>query len=80
MPVQRYRRVEDVPPPAPLDLLDPVAMERVWGLLRLATHGLSPVFPAGVRRYASVEAADADRRAAELERMRRLRADAFGSA
>ncbi len=74
MPLQRFRRVEDVPPPAALDPTDPVAMERVWGLLRLATDGLAPAFPPGVRRYPSVEAADADRRAAEVDRMRRLRA------
>ena len=73
MPVQRYRRVEDVPPPAALDPRDPVAMERMWGLLRLATDGLPPAFPAGVRRYRSIEAADADRRAVEIARMRRLR-------
>lgn len=80
MPVQRYRRVEDVPPPAALDPSDPVAMERVWGLLRLAADGLPPAFPPGVRRYASIEAADADRRAVAIARMRRLRGDAFGSA
>jgi hypothetical protein len=79
MPVQRFRRVEDVPAPAALDPLDPVAMERVWGLLRLATDGLPPAFAPGVRRYASLEAADADRRTAEVARMRRLReADPHG--
>lgn len=79
MPVQRYRRVEDVPPPAALDPSDPDAMERVWGLLRLAIEGLPPAFPPGVRRYDSIEAAEADRRAVEVARMRRLRDDAFGS-
>jgi hypothetical protein len=78
MPVQRYRRVEDVPPPAALDPSDPVAMERVWGLLRLATDGLALAFPPGVRRYRSIEAADAERREAEIARMRRLREGALG--
>lgn len=74
MPVQRFRRVEDVPPPPVHDPSDPIAMQRVWALLRLATEGLPPAFASGVRRYASLEAAAADRRAAEVERMRRLRA------
>ncbi|MFN2323302.1 MAG: hypothetical protein ABR510_10140 [Trueperaceae bacterium] len=78
MPVQRYRRVEDVPPPEALDPSDPVAMEGVWNLLRFATHELPPAFAPGIRRYPSLEAADADRRAAEVERMRRLRARAAG--
>ena len=73
MPLQRFRSVEEVPPPAVVDPGDPIAMERVWGLLRFATEVLPAAFAPGVRRYASVEAADADRRAAELERMRRLR-------
>lgn len=78
MPVQRFRRVEDVPPPAALEPSDPVAMERVWGLLRWATDGLAAAFPPGVRRYASIEAADADRRAADVARMRQLRERATG--
>ena len=80
MPVHRFRRVEDVPPPAVLDPGDPVAMERVWAMLRLATAGLPPAFAHGVRRYASLEAAAADRRAAEVARMRRLRDAAQASA
>ena len=79
MPVQRFRRVEDVPPPVALDPHDPIAMERVWGLLRRATDGLPPAFPAGVRRYGSIEAAEADRRAFEIARMRRLRDRCTGS-
>ena len=73
MPLQRFRSVEEVPPPAAVDPGDPVAMERIWVLLRFATEGLPAAFPPGVRRYASVEAAQAERRAAEIERMRRLR-------
>jgi hypothetical protein len=73
MPVERYRRVEDVPAPAPVDPNDPAAMERVWSLLRFASDGVPPAFPPGVRRYASLEAANADRRAAEVARMRTLR-------
>lgn len=79
MPLQRFRSVEEVPPPAAVDPGDPVAMERIWGLLRFATEGLPAAFPPGVRRYASLEAAQADRRAAELARMRRLRGAASPS-
>ena len=79
MPVQRFRSVEDVPPLPVLDPSDPIAMERVWGLLRRATDGLPPAFSAGVRRYRSIEAAEADRSAVEIVRMRRLRERATGS-
>lgn len=79
MPVLRYRRVEDVPPPAAIDPSDPVAMARVWDTLRFATDGLPAAFAPGVRRYASVEAAYADRRTAEVDRMRRLRARDAGA-
>ena len=74
MPIHRFRDVAEVPPPAAVDPDDPVALERVWGLLRFATEGLPGAFSPGVRRYPSLEAAQADRRAVEIERMRQLRA------
>jgi hypothetical protein len=80
MPVQRFRRVEDVPPPRAHDPRDAIAMQRVWAHLRLATEGLPPAFASGVRRYESLEAAAADRRAAEVARMRLLRGAAGASA
>lgn len=74
MPLERYRRAEDVPPPAPIDPSDPVALARMWAFLRTATEGWPRLHAPGVHRYASIEAADADRRAAEVARMRQVRA------
>lgn len=74
MPVERYRSAEDVPPPARVDPRDPVAMARMWALLRTATAGWPRLHLPGVHRYPSIEAADADRRAAEVARMRQARA------
>lgn len=65
MPVRRYRRVEDVPPPAPASTaLD--GLRAACALSELcASIGSRPRAPRGVRRFRSVEDADAHRRAWE---------------
>ena len=71
MPVQRYRRVEDMPPVAPL----PPGPERARRL-RSLWGGWSRVLPPldlrGVRVYRDLEEATRDREAAVARRCRRL--------
>ena len=71
MPIQRFRRVEDMPPVAPL----PSGPERA-GRLRALWGGwlriLPPLDLRGVHRYRGVEDAARDREAAVIRRARRL--------
>lgn len=71
MPIQRFRRVEDMPPVAPL----PSGPERA-GRLRALWGGWLRILPSldlrGVRRYRGVEDAARDREAAVIVRARRL--------
>ena len=74
MPIQRFRRVEDMPPVVPL----PPGPERavrlrvLWGgWLRI----LPPLDLRGVRRYRDIEEAARDREAAVIRRARRLLAE-----
>lgn len=73
MPVHRYRAIEDVPPAPALDARDPATARRALAHTEAMTAGLPPLFAAGVYRYASIEAAAADRERAMRARMRRLR-------
>ena len=74
VPVQRFRRVEDMPPVAPL----PAGPERA-GRLRALWGGwsriLPPLDPRGVHRYRGIEEAARDREAAVIRRARRLLAE-----
>ena len=74
MPVQRFRRVEDLPPVAPL----PPGPERARRL-RSLWGGWSRVLPpldlGGVRLYRDLEEAARDREAAIIRRGRRLLAE-----
>lgn len=71
MPIQRFRRVEDMPPVAPL----PSGPERsqrlrvLWGGWR---RMLPPLDLRGVRRYRDIEEAARDRDAAVIRRARGL--------
>jgi hypothetical protein len=71
MPVLRYRDVRDVPPPAAVDASDPSLFGRVVALSAFAAVAVGPLYRAGVTRFASLEAAEAAREVALLERMRR---------
>ena len=71
MPVQRFRRVEDMPP---VTLLPPgperaARLRALWGGWRRI---LPPLDLRGVRRYRAVEEAVRDREAAVIRRARRL--------
>jgi hypothetical protein len=73
MPVDRYRDVGDMPPPARLsgnELLQ--AMAAVWEQAHIS---LPPDFPRGLFKYPSLQAAQDDRHQREMERVRRLRRD-----
>ena len=74
MPVQRFRRVEDMPPVAPL----PPGLERARRL-RSLWGGWSRVLPpldlGGVRLYRDLEEAARDREEAVARRGRRLRTE-----
>jgi len=74
MPVHRYRSIDDVPPAAARVGRDAAAGGFALAHIEAMTAGLPPLFAAGVYRYASIEAADADRERALRARMRRLRA------
>jgi hypothetical protein len=73
MPVTRYRDVAAVPPPSPRDPLDPRAAARALAHMEAMTRDLPPLYAPGVRRFASIEAAQADRERAIVDRMRRWR-------
>jgi len=73
MPVHRYRAIDDVPPAAARDARDPVTGGFALDHSETMTVGLPPLFAGGVYRYASVEAADADRERAVRARTRRMR-------
>jgi hypothetical protein len=78
MPVQKYRSVEDMPDVALLhDAGDPAIPRRIRHLWAMADTLLSPVgtcIPRGVRKYRSIEDAQADRDRWESERISRLQA------
>ena len=74
MPVQRFRRVEDMPPVAPAAPGPERAarLRALWGgWLRI----LPPLELRGVRRYRGIEDAARDRELAVIGRARRLRAE-----
>lgn len=77
MPVHKYRRVEDMPDAAlQHDRGDPVIPRKIRYLWRLSEALLWPVgtcIPRGVRKYRSIEEANADRDRWEQERVDRLR-------
>lgn len=78
MPVHKYRRVEDMPDVALAhDAGDPAIPRKIRYLWALSEALLSPVgtcIPRGVRKYRSIEEANADRDRWEQERVDRLRA------
>lgn len=70
MPIGRYRGVDEMPPP-PLAETPAAGVMAACAQSRMATQlGRSPALPRGVRRFRSVEAADADRREREIAAMR----------
>lgn len=70
MPIRRYRSVEDVPAPARAGAAAE-GLARACELSQVtAALGPSVVAPRGVRRFGSVEEADADRRGREILAMR----------
>ena len=79
MPVFKYRRVEDMPDPALRhDAGDPAIPRKIRYLWRISEALLGPVgtcIPRGVRKYRSIEEAQADRDRWEQERVDRLRAE-----
>jgi len=77
MALQKFRRVDDMPPLAVL----PAGSERIR-LLRSFWAGWARLVPAldlrGMRRYRTLEEADADRDAAVRRRARRLLSEREG--
>lgn len=72
MPVEKYRRVEDMPP---LPRLDPRA-PKTWAVIRelwALESALPRLYPPGVVRFRTLEEANRAREAATLERMRAVR-------
>ena len=74
MPIQRFRRVEDMPPVAP-PAPGPGRAERLRALWGVWSRILPPLDLRGVRRYRSVEEAARDREAAVVRRARHLLAE-----
>ena len=71
MPVSRYRDVSEMPPPprpSPEELLQAIAAAWEQAHIRLP-----PDVPRGLFKYHSLEAAQRDRNAWEIERIRQLR-------
>jgi hypothetical protein len=74
MGVRKYRSIADMPGPAPRTPLDPDNLRLSASLMDL-THRLSRFsYVPGVRKFRSVEEAEAHRRAWEQSETRRLRA------
>lgn len=71
MPIQRFRRVEDMLPVAPLPA-GPERVERLRALWGGWLRILPPLDLRGVRRYRDIEEAARDREAAVIRRARRL--------
>ncbi len=78
MPVRKYRRIEDMPDHALThDAGDPAIPDRIRYLWRFSEALLGDVgtcIPRGVRKYRSIEEANADRDRWEQERVDRVRA------
>lgn len=74
MPVQRFRRIEDMPPVAP-PAPGPERAARLRALWGSWLRILPPLELRGVRRYRGVEDAARDREMAVIRRARRLRAE-----
>ena len=75
MGVRKFRSVADMPGPAPRAPLDPDNLRLAVELMEL-TRRLGPRYSLtpGVRRFHSVEEADAHRRSREAAESRKLRA------
>jgi hypothetical protein len=76
MGVRKFRSVADMPGPAPLPPLEEGNLRLAVELLDLASRLSRFSLPPGVRRFHSVEEADAHRRAREKSAALRLRAPA----
>ncbi|MBV8519896.1 MAG: hypothetical protein JO197_21070 [Acidobacteria bacterium] len=78
MPVYKYRSVEEMPDPAiMLDAGDPAIPDKIrflWQLSGALVNGVGTCIPRGVRKYRSIEEANADRDRWEQERVDRIRA------
>ncbi len=74
MPIQRFRRVEDMPRVAPLPP-GPERAQRLRALWQGWMRILPPLDLRGVRRYRDLDEAARDREAAVIRRARRLAAE-----
>lgn len=78
MPVHKYRSIEDMPDAAlRYDAGDPAIPRKVrylWRLSEALLGGVGTCIPRGVRKYRSIEEANADRDRWEDERIARIRA------
>jgi hypothetical protein len=78
MPVQKYRRIEDMPDAAlRYDAGDPAIPNKIrylWRLSEALLGGVGTCIPRGVRKYRSIEEANEDRDRYEQERVDRIRA------
>jgi hypothetical protein len=73
MPVERYRSVEEMPPPPRRDPRDPATWVAIRELWALAEATLPRLYPPGVTRFRSIEEAQQAREEATIERMRKVR-------
>jgi pyridoxal biosynthesis lyase PdxS len=76
MGVRKFRSVEAMPGTAPRRPLDPENLRLAVELMRLTQRLSRFSFVPGVRKFRSVEEADAHRRAWEVAETRRLRGEA----
>ncbi len=79
MPIRKYRSIEEMNrEPRWLPTGDPSIVQKIRYLWRFSERLLHPVgtcLPRGVRKYRSIEEANADRERWEKERVDRLRAE-----
>jgi hypothetical protein len=72
MGVRKFRSVAEIPPLSPLTPLDPANLRLAFSLMGFTQWLSRSVFVPGVRKFRSVEEADAHRRAWEREEARKL--------
>ena len=73
MPIQRFRSIEDVPPPEGHDPNDHEAIRRAAAFVDELSRQLPPLYAPGLYKYRSIEEASAAKEAAIIARARALR-------
>lgn len=72
MPIQKYRDVAEMPPPAPCAVVDDACLDRIRKLWARSAVLAPRVYPRGVFKFRSLEDAQAARLEVERQNVERL--------